>query len=143
MISLGTCRQAARGITGDIYDVKGKGTIKSRSIPAIDINAELYLSMLNKRVQENSWSQQCKPRRVEAASGISIELPRPQARNEVISGPEGILHKGASHSGALAQNRNRYRDPVILGYYGSGSRNIHYSRPLPAPASRPDPMLIS
>ncbi|KAL8144998.1 hypothetical protein AgCh_003279 [Apium graveolens] len=43
---IGTCREAAGGNKGNIYDVKGEGTSRSRAIPALRFNAELYHSML-------------------------------------------------------------------------------------------------
>ncbi|XP_074364666.1 putative serine/threonine-protein kinase At1g54610 [Apium graveolens] len=38
--------EAAGGNKGNIYDIKGEGTSRSRAIPALRLNAELYHSML-------------------------------------------------------------------------------------------------
>lgn len=46
VLSVGTCRQAAGGSEGDMYDFKGKGTMDNQYVSALNINAALYRSML-------------------------------------------------------------------------------------------------
>ncbi|XP_074345547.1 putative serine/threonine-protein kinase At1g54610 [Apium graveolens] len=65
-------REAAGRYKGNIYDDKGNRTSRSRAIPALRLNAELYHSMLTERVEVKF-----KPSTVEAASGIPNEISGP------------------------------------------------------------------
>ncbi|XP_074345754.1 putative serine/threonine-protein kinase At1g09600 [Apium graveolens] len=65
-------REAAGENKGNIYDDKGKGTSRSRAIPALRLNGELYHSMLTERVEVKFKSST-----VEAASGIPNEISGP------------------------------------------------------------------
>ncbi|CAN1777668.1 Probable serine/threonine-protein kinase At1g09600 [Linum perenne] len=98
-------RQGAAGSKGHRHDTERRGVRESRAVPAPDANAELAVSMQQKRQGQSnskSRSEMFNPHQEEVASGFPIDPPRPSQVVEA-SEPRGHQQKRGSHSGPLTQ----------------------------------------
>ncbi|CAI0474588.1 unnamed protein product [Linum tenue] len=118
-------RQGAVASKGHRHNTERRGTRESRAVPAPDANAELAVSIQQKRqCQPNSksCSEKFNPHPEEVASGFPFEPPRPSHIVESSGEPSHQQqHRRGSHSGPLAQRgawskagtRNPYEAPKV------------------------------